>query len=218
MKNAPNYRYLPADKATEAIIFAGADAYSHVKGWEESMGKQIAGDTTPPVYLGKKQLADLKNTRIVDKGRERARVYIAANQKSVERVSESTISAIVEKLAVAGVREVKIFKGITDREPETLHRDRMDAIRERAESGDSVFTNGTFTPPMEQTDDLKPRVEKRADGVYWIAPKVDRESGEIINNETWLSSPLAAIGTGRDDAGQYYFVLRWKAPGRKEKT
>ncbi|ECI2309947.1 DNA primase, partial [Salmonella enterica subsp. enterica serovar Infantis] len=66
MKNAPNYKYLPADKATEAIIFAGADAYSHVKGWEESMGKQIAGDTTPPVYLGKKQLADLANIRIVD--------------------------------------------------------------------------------------------------------------------------------------------------------
>ncbi|ASD86216.1 DUF927 domain-containing protein [Salmonella enterica] len=218
MKNAPNYKCLPADKATEAIIFAGADAYSHVKGWEESMGKQIARDTTPPVYLGKKQLADLANIRIVDKGRERARVYIAANQKSVERVSESTISAIVEKLAVAGVREVKIFKGITDREPETLHRDRMDAIRERAENGDSVFTNGIFTPPMEQPDDLKPRVEKRADGVYWIAPKVDRESGEIINNETWLSSPLEVIGTGSDDAGQYYFVLRWKAPGRKEKT
>ncbi|EAN5733591.1 DUF927 domain-containing protein [Salmonella enterica] len=217
MKNAPNYKCLPADKATEAIIFVGADAYSHAQHWIESEGKKH-GDNVPPVYLGKKQLADLKNTRIVDKGRERARVYIAADQKSVDRVSEAAISAIVEKLAVAGVCEVKIFKGIPDREPETLHRDRMDAIRERAESGDSIFTSGILTPPMEQPDDLKPRVEKRADGVYWIAPKVDRESGEIINNETWLSSPLAAIGTGSDDTGQYYFVLRWKAPNRKEKT
>lgn len=217
MKNAPNYKCLPADKATEAIIFVGADAYSHVQHWIESEGKRH-GDNVPPVYLGKKQLADLKNTRIVDKGRERARVYIAADQKSVDRVSEAAISAIVEKLAVAGVREVKIFKGIPDREPETLHRDRMDAIRERTESGDSIFTSGILTPPMEQPDDLKPRVEKRADGVYWIAPKVDRESGEIINNETWLSSPLEVIGTGSDDAGQYYFVLSWKAPNRKEKT
>lgn len=217
MKNAPNYKCLPADKATEAIIFVGADAYSHVQHWIESEGKKH-GDNVPPVYLGKKQLADLKNMRIVDKGRERARVYIAADQKSVDRVSEAAISAIVEKLAVAGVREVKIFKGIPDREPETLHRDRMDAIRERAESGDSIFTSGIVTPQMEQPDDLKPRVEKRADGVYWIAPKVDRESGEIINNETWLSSPLEVIGTGSDDAGQYYFVLRWKAPNRKEKT
>ncbi|ELU9452692.1 DUF927 domain-containing protein [Salmonella enterica] len=217
MKNAPNYKCLPADKATEAIIFVGADAYSHVQHWIESEGKKH-GDNVPPVYLGKKQLADLANIRIVDKGRERARVYLAAVPGTINEVSQATISAIVEKLAVAGVREVKIFKGIPDREPETLHRDRMDAIRERAESGDSIFTSGILTPPMEQPDDLKPRVEKRADGVYWIAPKVDRESGEIINNETWLSSPLAVIGTGSDDAGQYYFVLSWKAPNRKEKT
>ncbi|HCJ1011539.1 TPA: DUF927 domain-containing protein [Salmonella enterica] len=218
MKNAPNYRHLPADKATEAIIFAGADAYAHVQHWIESEGKRH-GDNVPPVYLGKKQLADLANIRIVDKGRERARVYLAAEVGTINEVSQATISAIVEKLAVAGVREVKIFKGIPDREPETLHRDRMEDIRERAETGDSVFTNGIFTPPMvEKPDDLKPRVEKRADGVYWIAPKVDRESGEIISNETWLSSPMEVIGTGRDDAGQYYFVLRWKTPGRKEET
>ncbi|EIJ4060073.1 DUF927 domain-containing protein [Salmonella enterica] len=217
MKNAPNYKCLPADKATEAIIFVGADAYSHVQHWIESEGKKH-GDNVPPVYLGKKQLADLANIRIVDKGRERARVYLAAVPGTINEISQATISSIVEKLAVAGVREVKIFKGIPDREPETLHRDRMDAIRERAESGDSIFTSGILTPPMEQPDELKPRVEKRADGVYWIAPKVDRESGEIINNETWLSSPLAVIGTGSDDAGQYYFVLRWKAPNRKEKT
>ncbi|EAX6229551.1 DUF927 domain-containing protein [Salmonella enterica] len=217
MKNAPNYKCLPADKATEAIIFVGADAYSHVQHWIESEGKKH-GDNVPPVYLGKKQLADLANIRIVDKGRERARVYLAAVPGTINEVSQATISAIVEKLAVAGVQQVKIFKGIPDREPETLHRDRMDAIRERAESGDSIFTSGILTPPMEQPDELKPRVEKRADGVYWIAPKVDRESGEIINNETWLSSPLAVIGTGSDDAGQYYFVLRWKAPNRKEKT
>ncbi|HFW3113003.1 TPA: DUF927 domain-containing protein [Salmonella enterica subsp. diarizonae serovar 61:r:-] len=67
-----------------------------------------------------------------------------------------------------------------------------------------------------QGDELKPRVESRINGVYWIAPKVDKETGEIINNETWLSSPLEVIGTGSDDARQYYFVLRWKVPNRTE--
>lgn len=77
MKNAPNYKHLPADKATEAIIFAGADAFAHAQHWIESEGKKH-GDNVPPVYLAKKQLADLANIRIVDKGRERARVYLAA--------------------------------------------------------------------------------------------------------------------------------------------
>lgn len=50
-----------------------------------------------------------------------------------------------------------------------------------------------------EKDPLKPRIESRKDGVYWITPKVDKESGEIINNENWLASPLEVIGTGRDE-------------------
>ncbi|ENU7733951.1 DUF5906 domain-containing protein [Salmonella enterica] len=153
MKNAPNYKHLPADKATEAVIFAGADAYAHAQHWIEIEGERH-GDNVPPVYLGKKQLADLANLRIVDKGRERARVYLAAVQGTINEVSQATISAIVEKLALAGVQQVKIFKGMADREPETLHRDRMEAIRERAENGDSVFTNGTFTPVAEDEPEI----------------------------------------------------------------
>ncbi|EDV2799540.1 DUF927 domain-containing protein [Salmonella enterica subsp. diarizonae] len=217
MKNAPNYKHLPYDKAAEAIIFAGADAYAHVQHWIESEGKKH-GDNVPPVYLGKNQLADLANMRIVDKGRERARVYIAANHNSIDRVSENTISAIVEKLAVAGVQELKIFKGIPDREPETLTPERMTAIRERAKRGDSIVIDFPVTrnETPQPGDDLKPRIAIRPGGIYWIAPKVDKETGEVVNNETWLSSPLEVIGTGSDDARQYYFVLRWKAPNRTE--
>ncbi|ELQ9285105.1 DNA primase [Salmonella enterica] len=180
MKNAPNYKYLPADKATEAIIFVGADAYAHVQHWIESEGKRHC-DNVPPVYLGKKQLADLANIRIVDKGRERARVYLAAVPGTINEVSQATISAIVEKLAVAGVQQVKIFKGITDREPETLHRDRMDAIRERAESGDSVFTNGIFTPMVE--DDPEINLVQMADNEK-AALLAERYEGIAVHPET----------------------------------
>lgn len=61
-------------------------------------------------------------------------------------------------------------------------------------------------------DPLKPRIESRKDGVYWITPKVDKESGEIINNESWLASPMDVIGTGRDDKDQY-LIIRWLAFG-----
>ncbi|HAK5374832.1 TPA: DNA primase [Salmonella enterica] len=129
MKNAPNLKYLPKDKFTEAIIFAGADAFAHAKGWEEGMGKQIAGDSTPPVYLGPKQLADLDNLRIVDDGRRFARVYLAGDIEPIQ------INAIAEKLALAGVQEAKLYKGIPDREPENW-RDYLQRIREQAERGE----------------------------------------------------------------------------------
>ncbi len=104
MKNAPNVKALPKDKFTEAIIFAGADAWSHAKGWEEGLGKQIAEDTTPPVYLGPRQLEELDNLRIIDDGRRAARVYLAGDIETL------MISAIGAKLAQAGYRRQNFIR------------------------------------------------------------------------------------------------------------
>jgi putative DNA primase/helicase len=46
-----------------------------------------------------------------------------------------------------------------------------------------------------EKDPLKPHIESRKDGVFWVTPKVDKESGEIINAESWLCSPMEVIGT-----------------------
>ncbi|EFO3788083.1 DUF5906 domain-containing protein [Escherichia coli] len=128
MKNAPNLKYQPKDKFTEVIIFAGTDAYSHAQHWIESEGRKH-GDNVPPVYLGPKQLADLVNIRIVDDERRFTRVYLAGEIEPIQ------INAIAEKLALAGVQDAKLYKGITDREPENW-RDYLQRIREQAESGE----------------------------------------------------------------------------------
>ncbi|WP_213935953.1 primase-like DNA-binding domain-containing protein [Klebsiella variicola] len=122
MKRAPNLKFLPKEKFTEAIIFAGTDAYAHAKGWEEGLGKQIAEDTTPPIYLGPKQLAELDHLQIIDNGRRSARVYLAGN------IEPMMINAIGEKLARAGVQDAKLYKGIPDRQPEDWH-DYLERIR-----------------------------------------------------------------------------------------
>ncbi|MFZ5232584.1 DUF927 domain-containing protein [Enterobacter bugandensis] len=97
------------------------------------------------------------------------------------------------------------------------------------EAATAAFTDSMYQPQGEcvkpqlqaieggktdqpEKDPLKPHIESRKDGVYWITPKVDKESGEIINNESWLSSPMDVIGTGRDDKDQY-LILRWLAFG-----
>ncbi|MEH5014623.1 DUF927 domain-containing protein [Phytobacter diazotrophicus] len=69
--------------------------------------------------------------------------------------------------------------------------------------------------PAPRGDELKPRVESRSDGIYWITPKVDKDSGDIINNETWLCSPLEVVGSGSDGA-ERYLVLRWRSPRAHE--
>ncbi|MCX9866464.1 DUF927 domain-containing protein [Klebsiella pneumoniae] len=207
VKNAPNVKALPKDKFTEAIIFAGADAWSHAKGWEEGLGKQIAEDTTPPVYLGPRQLEELDNLRIIDDGRRAARVYLAGD------IEPLMINAIGAKLALAGVQDAKLFKGIPDLQPEDWH-DYLKRLRGEAESGKNIVINLPIKKrglKSNAGDELKPRVDSRADGLYWITPKVDKDSGEIINNETWLCSPLEVVGSGSDGA-ERYLVLRWRSP------
>lgn len=130
MKNAPNVKALPKDKFTEAIIFAGADAWSHAKGWEEGLGKQIAEDTTPPVYLGPRQLEELDNLRIIDDGRRAARVYLAGE------IEPLMINAIGAKLALAGVQDARLFKGIPDLQPEDWH-DYLKRLREQANESEN---------------------------------------------------------------------------------
>ena len=166
MKNAPNVKSLPKDKFVEAVIFAGADAYSHAKGWEEGMGQKIAGDSTPPVYLGPKQLADLDNLRVIDKGRRAARVYMAGD------IEPMLINAIAEKLALADVQDAKLYKGIPDQQPEDW-RDYLTRLRGQAERGESLVgeinrAKGDRAP----ADELAPRVESRAGGLYWVTPKI----------------------------------------------
>lgn len=130
MKNAPNLKHLPKEKYTEAVIFAGTDAYAHAKGWEEGLGKKISEDTTPPIYLGPKQLAELDNLQIIDKGRRTARVYLAGN------IEPMLINVIGKKLALAGVQDAKLYKGIPDREPEDWH-DYLNRLREESSEAEN---------------------------------------------------------------------------------
>lgn len=78
-----------------------------------------------------------------------------------------------------------------------------------------VIEGGKATEP--DRDALKPRIESRQDGVYWVEPNTDKQTGEIIKRESWLCSPLQVIGTGRDDKDQY-LILRWLAWGSDSET
>ncbi|AKW15009.1 DUF927 domain-containing protein [Salmonella enterica] len=205
MKNAPNLKHLPKDKYTEAVIFAGSDAYAHAKGWEEGMGKQIAEDATPPIYLGPKQLAELANLRIIDQGRRCARVYLAGD------IEEIQINAIAEKLAAAGVQDAKLYKGIPDRNPEDW-REYLARLREQ-ERGESLVdevrhSEGKRAP----VDKLAPCVETRPDGLYWVTPKIDKQSGQVTRPGQWLCDPLEVVGIGADES-ERFLILRWTPAG-----
>ncbi|PLL25010.1 DNA primase, partial [Klebsiella michiganensis] len=131
MKYAPNVKALPKDKFTEAIIFAGADAYAHAQHWTESEGAK-AGDKVPPVWLGAKQLAVLDDLRIVDTGRQFVRVIRSG------ALNEIQISRIATKLALADVKEARLFSGMHDAQAAEDWTQQLPRLKAQAECGESV--------------------------------------------------------------------------------
>ncbi|CAM3937625.1 DUF927 domain-containing protein [Klebsiella pneumoniae] len=71
---------------------------------------------------------------------------------------------------------------------------------------------------VSKPESLRPHVESRADGIYWVEPKSDKDTGEIISRESWLCSALKVIGIGIDDSKTRYLILRWQALGSKVET
>jgi len=76
-------------------------------------------------------------------------------------------------------------------------------------------TTSTQTRTAPRTDALKPYIDYRSDGLFWIEPKLDRESGEITDKEGWLCDPLAVIGVG-DSGEEQYLLIEWTPEGHRE--
>ncbi|KAB7676548.1 DUF927 domain-containing protein [Plesiomonas shigelloides] len=207
MKNAPNMKKQPADLFEEAIIFAGADAWSHAKAWQEGNAAQ---DCVPPVTLAEEQLKELERLKIVDDGRRCVRVCRGG------KIDELQLSVIAKKLALAGVKEARLYD-----EAHQLLEDwtgQLPRLREEAICGTGVVVPlPVIKRDIGTEDELKPKVESREDGVFWVTSRVDNDTGEIIKNEAWLCSPLSVIGTGWDDKDQY-LILRWQAFGAHTHT
>ncbi len=86
-----------------------------------------------------------------------------------------------------------------------------------------AFNDGNYRPQRDvittdieavsidtpRNDPLKPRIEQRKSGVFWVTPKADKETGEIINHEQWLSDPLNPIATGLNDLGESYLIIEY---------
>ncbi|WP_038187195.1 DUF927 domain-containing protein, partial [Xenorhabdus bovienii] len=68
----------------------------------------------------------------------------------------------------------------------------------------------------KERDPLIPFIDVRHTGVFYVTPKLDKETGEIIKPEQWLCSPIDVIGTGIDENDEQYLIVRWKAKGNKD--
>lgn len=144
MKLAPNVKQQPRGikhKETEVIIFAGSDAWSHAKQWQEHDAR-MAGDNEPPVWLGEQQLSELDKLQIVPESRKSVRIFRAGYLAPV------MIKAIGQKLAAAGVQDANFY-------PDGMHGQKVENWREYLASERQNLSDGLVIElPVKQKAQL----------------------------------------------------------------
>ncbi|WP_275075470.1 TOPRIM and DUF927 domain-containing protein [Providencia rettgeri] len=73
----------------------------------------------------------------------------------------------------------------------------------------TVTAKEGVTETVKPSDPMKIRIESRDDGVFLVTPKADKETGEIINHEQWLSNAIKRITKGVNDLNQKYLIFEW---------
>ncbi|MDH2395335.1 DUF927 domain-containing protein [Providencia rettgeri] len=80
---------------------------------------------------------------------------------------------------------------------------------EVAKQGSKVMIEIDVNHKTLKSDPMKIRIESRDDGVFLVTPKADKETGEIINHEQWLSNAIKRITKGVNDLNQKYLIFEW---------
>ena len=140
MKLAPNVKKQPRGikhKDTEVIIFAGSDAWSHAKQWQEQDGP-ASGDNVPPVWLGPNQLAELDALKIVPDGKKRVRLYQAGELDLVET------KKIGQMLAAADIQDANFY-------PEGMHVQKCENWRRYLNAERENIAAGLTMPEQKNT-------------------------------------------------------------------
>ncbi len=182
MRQAPNVKFLPRDKAAEAVIFAGNCAWNEAKRYQEHNRN---GDDVPPIVLDSQQLAMLGDLQIVDSDRRSARVYRAGE------LSEADLTIIATKLAIAGVKRAYLLNDAGE-----LVEDWTEQL-ERLRS-DRELLKGLATASSAEDVDLRHMTENsraallaaRYDG---IAMHTASETVYTYRNGIWVRTPLIEL-------------------------
>lgn len=143
-----------------------------------------------------------------------AQIIIAADNDLAEGAKNVGIEH-AEKAAIAVAGWVSA--------PPTDQKADWDDYRQQhgLEAAAKAFASALYQPQADiQTEptkghkenDLKPYVDKRREGLYWIEPKLDSSTKEILEKESWLSTLVNVVGVGEDDA-ERYLILAWTPEG-----
>ncbi|EHJ4566736.1 DNA primase family protein [Escherichia coli] len=194
MKLAPNVKKQPRGikhKDTEVIIFAGSDAWSHAKQWQEQDGP-ASGDNVPPVWLGPNQLAELDALKIVPDGKKRVRLYQAGELDLVET------KKIGQKLAAADIQDANFY-------PEGMHVQKCENWRRYLNAERENIAAGLTMPEQKNTQLAQmadsERAQLLADRFDGVCVHAESEIVHVWRGGVWC--PVSTMELSREMVAIY---------------
>ncbi|OAT53649.1 DUF927 domain-containing protein [Providencia heimbachae] len=141
-----------------------------------------------------------------------SKIIIAGDNDSKNAVNTGRVKAEAAAREVSGYVSIPPCQG-----------DWNDYLQSReGEAAAPAFSEGMYQPQGDEamiqidinqkaikSDPMKTRFESREDGVFLVTPKADKETGEIINHEQWLSNAIKQITKGVNDLGDEYLIIQW---------
>lgn len=88
-----------------------------------------------------------------------------------------------------------------------------DALQLNSRCRKAITSNESNPEPKSQIDNTKPRIERQGLNLFYVIPKLDKETGDISEISHWLCSSMNLIGRGRDEDGSYFRMIQWKENG-----
>lgn len=214
---ARNAKAQTAGKFDEITVFAGTEAEPYNETGIKMILEAIREEKNcKPVFIGKQELALLPNIRITPASSECETLSIYQLGELTEEQRTLICAAIAHhspkvKTAILYDNAIQVLENMSGyiEQIRAGQNDTAKMIIEQAQAKNAA-NQPKNSPYFEE------REINGAKGLYYIIPKIDKDTGEISEKERWTCNPLALKGEGYNESGEAFYIFEWEHPQTKK--
>ncbi|NBB68495.1 hypothetical protein [Mannheimia haemolytica] len=201
-------------KLAEITVFAGTEAEPYNETGIKMILEAIREEPNcKPVFIGKQELERLPNIRITPASSECETLSIYQLGELTEEQKTLICTAIARhspkvKTAILYDNAIQVLEN-------------MSGYIQKIRAGEDDTTKMIIEQAQAKNEANMPKnspyFEEReingAKGLYYIIPKIDKDTGEILSEkERWTCNPLALKGEGYNESGEAFYIFEWEHP------
>ncbi|MDO4626581.1 MAG: DUF927 domain-containing protein [Pasteurellaceae bacterium] len=166
-----------------------------------------------PIILGPSQLAEISQLRLANNNHEQIRFCVFG------KLSEPQKTAVLLNIAKNSDIETVVFCDNLGQTQENLSQ-YITRLRKDEQSQDTAqqIAKLASTANLPKTSPyIDYREVNNIQGLYYIVPKVDKDTGEVLREEEkWLCDHFELLGEGYTTSGESFYIFQWLHPDTKE--